>query len=262
MGSVMSGQRQNPVALIASPVRRVGGGSTGPPPPSRLCPGLAPKENESSAATLLDRLYAPSDSPTKMDVGVPADYLVTTQGSRTRRTRQPCARRPRPDWSAGHRSVRQRDRHLVALGRLPHRRLGPPPDRTQQAADVGRLVPHAEDPLDHRRDARGRPHLAAETERLGAQGREGGELREVVRRQLGVRAGRDPPPRPRTPTEPARSPAATSPAASAPTPAAAGPRPARSNSTPCFSSSPPGAAIPGPALRPRTAINDCLRCRE
>jgi hypothetical protein len=49
---------------------------------------------------------------------------------------------------------------------------------------VRRVVPHAEDALEHGRHAPGRPDLAMEAERLGAEGQEGGELREPLGRQL------------------------------------------------------------------------------
>jgi hypothetical protein len=47
---------------------------------------------------------------------------------------------------------------------------------------VRRVVPHREDPLEHDRDAPGRPDLTLETERLGAQRQERGELRKPLGR--------------------------------------------------------------------------------
>jgi hypothetical protein len=86
------------------------------------------------------------------------------------------------------------DRGLVALCRAADGLLRAPADRSEQSADVRRVVPHAEDALEHGRDAPGRPGLTLEAERLGAQRQGGGEVREPLGRRLWSRAAGDPPP--------------------------------------------------------------------
>jgi hypothetical protein len=105
--------------------------------------------------------------------------------------RRSCAPRPGLCLKGGPGLVPPRgNRALVALARPPDRLLHTQPFLPQQAADMRRMIAHAEAALDHRRHALGGPHLPNKAIRFRAPCQDVRQAGSLRLRQLWRGTGR------------------------------------------------------------------------